>query len=180
MEIQNFTNTFLDYIKPGQKVLDLGAGEGKFAQMFLDRGAIVTAVDKQPPAFQDPALIVKKIKIEDFCAVESDECYDFIFARNVIQFLDRSWIYEVLFPWIDQHLSDGGIVAIETFYQNPEPPFSRQMNSLWTLTELNSLLMTEVGPYAKEIYAKQFDHLGFDMSGQTRKFFITSLIAQKI
>jgi len=180
MEIQNFTNTFLDGIEPGNKVLDLGAGEGKFAQMFLDCGATVTAVDMKPPAFQDPALIVKKIKIEDFCASEEGEQYDLVFARNVIQFLDKSWVYETLFSWIDKHLVKGGIIAIETFYQDPEPAFAHPMRSLWTLPELTSFLMNETQLYAKELYAKQFDHIGFDMSGQTRKFFVTSLIAQKI
>jgi 2-polyprenyl-3-methyl-5-hydroxy-6-metoxy-1,4-benzoquinol methylase len=180
MEIHNFTNTFLDCIKPGNKVLDIGAGDGKFAQMFLDRGAIVTAADTKPPTFQDPALIVKKMKIEDFCANEDGEQYDLVFARNVIQFLDKSWVCETLFPWLDKHLAKDGIVAIETFYQDPEPAFTRRMPSLWTLAELTSFLMTETGLYAKEIYAKQFDHIGFDMNGLMRKFFVTSLITQKM
>ena len=179
MEIQNFINIFLDYIKPGYKVLDLGAGEGKFAQMFLDRGATVTAVDTKPAAFQNPALIVKKMKIEDFCASEEGEQYDLVFARNVIQFLDKSWVYDTLFPWIDEHLVKGGIFAVETFYQDPEPAFARQMLSLYTVMELSSFLVTETKLYAKELYVKQYDYVGLDMSGQMRKFFVSSLIVQK-
>ena len=98
MEIQNFTDIFLGCIKPGHKVLDLGAGEGNFSQMFLDRGAIVTAVDKRPPMFQDVNLTVKKMRIEDFCASADGEQYDLFFVRNVIQFLDKSWVYETLSP----------------------------------------------------------------------------------
>lgn len=175
MNIRDFTNTFIDCIKPGCRVLDLGAGEGKFTQMFLERGAIVTAVDTQPPAFQDAKLTVKKMKIEDFCASKGNEHYDLAFARNVIQFLDKSWVYETLFPWIDKHLVKGGIVAIETFYQDPEPPFDHSMTSLYTLKELTSYFVTW-----KEIYAEEYSHLDFDMSGQTRKFFISSLIVQRI
>jgi 2-polyprenyl-3-methyl-5-hydroxy-6-metoxy-1,4-benzoquinol methylase len=175
MELGNFINTFLNCIKPGDNVLDLGAGEGNFAQMFLDRGAIVTAVDKQPPAFQDANLTVKKIRIEDFCASADDGQYNLVFARNVIQFLDKSWVYETLFPWIDKHLAKDGIVAIETFYQNPEPAFDRPMHSLYMLNELTSYFMTW-----KDLHAEEYGHLGFDMSGQTRKFFISSLIVQKI
>jgi 2-polyprenyl-3-methyl-5-hydroxy-6-metoxy-1,4-benzoquinol methylase len=49
MNIQDFTNTFLDYITPGCHVLDFGAGEGRFIQMFLKKGSMVTAVDIRPP-----------------------------------------------------------------------------------------------------------------------------------
>lgn len=179
MGIQNFINTFSDCINPGHKVLDFGAGEGEFYQMFLDRGAFVTAVDMRPPAFQEANLVVKKMKIEDFCASEEGGQYDLVFMRNVIQFLDKSWVYETFFPWIDKHLVKGGIVAIETFYQDSEPAFARLALSLWTLTELASFFMTETKIYTKELYAKQYDYLGFDMNGQTRKFFVTSLIIQK-
>ena len=84
------------------------------------------------------------------------------------------------FPWIDKHLAKGGIIGIETFYQEPEPAFVHPIPSLWTLNELTSFLMTETKLYAKELYARQYENIGFDMNGQTRKFFISSLIAQKI
>jgi len=174
MDVKNFTNIFLACIKPGNKVLDLGAGEGKFTQMFFERGAIVTAVDMQPPTFHNVALIVKKMKIEDFCASEENEHYDLIFARNVIQFLDKLWVFETLFPWMNKHLAPGGIVAIETFYQEPEPPFGHNMISLYTLKELISNFMTW-----KEIDARENDYFGLDMSGQKRRFFVSSLIVQK-
>ena len=174
MDSRNFTKTFLDYIKPGHKVLDFGAGEGNFTQMFLDRGAIVTAIDIRPPTFSDNKLIIKKMKIEDFCLGNNDEKYDFIFARNVIQFIDKNFVFETLFPWIEKNLVPQGIVAIETFYQDPEPPFNHPMVSLYALEELISYFMTW-----KEIDAKEYDHMGLDMSGQTRKFFVSSLIAQK-
>jgi 2-polyprenyl-3-methyl-5-hydroxy-6-metoxy-1,4-benzoquinol methylase len=174
MNIQNFTNTFLSYIKPNNQVLDLGAGEGKFTQMFLNYGAIVTAVDMQPPVFHDNRLTVKKMEIKSFCASEKNKCYDLIFARNVIQFLDKNWVFETLIPWIEDHLAQRGIVAIKTFYQNPEPPFNRSINSLYTLKDLNLYFMAW-----KELYAKEYSCLGFDMSGQKRKFFVSSLIVQK-
>ena len=83
-------------------------------------------------------------------------------------------MFETLFPWIDEHIVQQGIVAIETFYQNPNPPFKRPVNSLYTLKELNSYFMAW-----KELYAKEYDHHGLDMNGQTRKFFINDLIIQK-
>lgn len=174
MSIQDFTNTFTDCITPGNKVLDLGAGDCMFTQMFLERGAIVTAVDTRPPAFHDDNLTFKKMTVEDFCAAEKKDRYNFIFARNIIQFLDKHWVFETLFPWMDEHVAEQGVVAITTFYQDPKPPFDKLMRSLYTLNELTSYFMTW-----KELYAKEFSDLGSDMRGQTRKFFISSLIIQK-
>ena len=67
MSNQDFTKIFLDAIQPGQQVLDLGAGEGRFAQMFLERGARVTAVDIHPPMFHDARMTSLRMNIEDFC-----------------------------------------------------------------------------------------------------------------
>jgi len=174
INIRSFTNAFLDRITPGHRVLDLGAGDGKFAHMFSECGAIVTVVDTQAPKFQDAKITVKKMKIEDFCAINGTGHYDLIFARNVIQFLDKNWVFETLFPWMDRHSTQQGIIAIETFYQDPKPPFKHFMRSLYTLQEL-----TEYFIMWKELYTKEYSHNGLDISGQTRKFFVSSLIVQK-
>jgi 2-polyprenyl-3-methyl-5-hydroxy-6-metoxy-1,4-benzoquinol methylase len=173
--MRNFTNTFLDCVKPGSKVLDLGAGEGIYTQMFLDQGASVTAVDTRPPAFDDAKLIVKKMTVEDFCRVEETGRYNLVFARNVIQFLDKNWVFENLFPWLEDHLEPDGVIAIETFYQDPEPPFDHPMSSLYRLDELNAYFISW-----QELRAREYEHVGFDLAGQTRKFFISSLIARKV
>lgn len=171
---QSFTTTFLNCIQPGHHVLNLGAGEGKFAQMFVERGASVTMVDTQLPKIQDANVHVQQMSIEEFCAIENPDRYDGIFARNSIQFLDKNWVHETLFPWLEDHSSDNGIIAIETFFQNPEPPFNRHMKSLYALKELQSHFLSW-----NEMYAREYSHLGLDMSGQTRKFFVSSLIVQK-
>ena len=70
MNNENFTNTFLAYIKPGNTILDLGAGEGRFTQMFIEHGAIVTAVDVRPPTLRDTTIIIKEMRIEHFCEMK--------------------------------------------------------------------------------------------------------------
>jgi cyclopropane fatty-acyl-phospholipid synthase-like methyltransferase len=174
MNIQGFLNIFLDHIKPGSKVLDLGSGDGEFAQMFLERGAIVTAVDTEPPKFQDDKLVVKEMKIEDFCASAENEKYDLIFLRNVIQFLDKSWVLETLFPWLGEHLAQDGLIAIKTFFQEPEPPLSHRTKSLYERRELLSCFMAW-----SELYSEEVSRFDFDMNGQSHKFFISGLIAKK-
>lgn len=174
MSNQDFTKTFLSGIKPGQRVLDLGAGGGDFVRMFVDRGARVTAVDPRIPEIQDVMINSKRMEIEEFCAAENPDRYDLIFARNVIQFLDKNWTLENLFPWMEEHTSQQGIIAIETFYKDPEPPFDHPMRALYTLGELMNYFM----PW-KDIHAREYSHQGLDMNGQARKFFVSSLIVQR-
>ncbi len=174
MSNQDFTKRFLDYIKPGQHVLDLGAGEWKFAQMFVERGARVTAVDTRPSLLRNAMITRVTMNIEDFCSATHPDKYDLVFARNVLQFLDKYWVFETLLPWIEEHLAGQGIIGIETFYQDPEPPFDHSMRSLYALKELTTHFLLWA-----ELYAKEYDHRGFDMSGQTRKFFVSDLIVKK-
>lgn len=142
--------------------------------MFVERGARVTAVDTRIPALQDPLIAAKRMKIEDFCETEKPGRYDLIFARNVLQFLDKHWVFETLFPWVEEHIIQRGIVAVETFYQDPEPPFDHRMRSLYTLKELTAHFM----PWT-EVFAREYSHHGFDMSGQARTFFVSSLIVER-
>jgi 2-polyprenyl-3-methyl-5-hydroxy-6-metoxy-1,4-benzoquinol methylase len=174
MNNQDFTKTFLNHIQPGHHVLDLGAGDGKFAQMFVERGAKVTAVDTRPMNINDAMIVPKQMTIEYFCATENKEHFDLIFVRNAIQFLDKNWTLETFLPWMEERCSDKGIIVIETFYQDPEPPFDHPMRSLYTLKELTGFFMSW-----NELFAREYDHVGLDLSGNTRKFFITSLIVQK-
>jgi 2-polyprenyl-3-methyl-5-hydroxy-6-metoxy-1,4-benzoquinol methylase len=171
---QDFTNTFLDCIKPGHHVLDLGAGQGNFTQMFVERGARVTAVDIRLPKLQDTSIISEKTSIEEFCASEQSGQYDRIFARNVLQFLDKPWVFKTLFPWMEEHITVQGIIGIETFYQDPEPPFEHVMRSLYPLKELTAHFMSWT-----ELYVRDYCHSGLDMSGQIRKFFLSSLIVKR-
>lgn len=153
----------------------MGAGEGKFAQMFVERGASVTAVDIKVPALPDTSITAKRMRIEGFVSTTGHDRYDLIFARNILQFLDKPWVFETLWPWVDEHVAEQGIIGIETFYQDPEPPFDHLMRSLYTMEELTTHYMTWT-----ELYAREYSYLGLDMSGQTRKFFVSSLIVRKV
>ena len=75
---------------------------------------------------------------------------------------------------MEKHISSKGIIAIETFYLDPEPPFDHPTRSLYTLKELTRHFMSW-----NEIFAQEYDHMGLDMNGNTRRFFVASLIVQK-
>ena len=174
MSDQDFTRKIFEYLKPGNHVLDLGAGVGDFARMFVEHGAKVTAVDPIVMTQPDPNIKTKPMRIEDFYNEHNSDQYDLIFARNILQFLDKNWVFATLFPWLEGHLTPNGIIAIETFYQNPNPPFDQPMRSLYTLQELTAHFMSW-----SEIFAREYNHQGLDMSGQSRQFFISSLIVRR-
>ena len=115
------------------------------------------------------------MKVEAFIAHENDERYDLIFLRNILQFLDKQWVFDVLFPWFQGHLNTGGIIGIETFYQEPEPPFGHPMRSLYSAQELSGHFLSW-----QEIYLEQYDHSGPDLSGITRHFYTSDILVKKI
>ena len=168
-----FTKIFISFIKPGHRVLDLGANQGEYSQIFIDNGAKVTAVDYNLPDLLGKDIIVKKMKVEEFINQDSDK-YDMVFMSNILQFLEKQWVVEILVPWLDKHMTTDAVIGMRTFYQEPEPPFDHPMISLYTIGDLTHYFMSW-----QELYAKQYDHYGPDMKGNTRHFFISDMIIKK-
>lgn len=171
---KEFIKTVLDCIKPGHHVLDLGTGDGRFARLFAERGAHVTAVDPEAPTTAEPLIDFKKMPVEEFMSHADTTPYDMVFMRNFIQFLDKQWCFDILFPWVGTRLRGGGILAIHTFYRDPEPPFDHPMRSLYPINELKEHFV--LWP---EVLAEEYCERGLDMAGQERTFFVSDLIVQK-
>ena len=171
---EEFTSEFISLIRPGSRILDMGAGIGTFSQMFADKGALVTAVDIKIREGLDENIASKKLKVEEFVMHNSNDIYDVAFMRNILQFLDKEWVFEILFPWLDEHLTRGGVVGIETFYKEPMPPFDHALRSLYTIRELAEHFLLW-----QELYSEQYEEYGPDMSGNFRQFFLSDLIVRK-
>lgn len=171
---QGFLSMILQYIHPGTTVLDLGSGEGDFARRFAERGAIITAVDANYCPPNEESIMFQKAGVEDFIAKNGTQQYDIMFMRNILQFLDKSWVFEILFPWLDEHVKNNGIVGIETFYQDPKPPFDHSMRSLYTIKELTQHLVSW-----QELYVKEYDQDNLDLRGMLRHFYVSDLIVKK-
>lgn len=172
---RDFNEIFLSYLKTGHKVLDLGAGAGDFSQAFADKGASVTAVDPRLREDLGESVIRKKMKVEEFIAQAQKDLYDLVFMRNILQFLDKQWVFDILLPWLQEHVNRDGVIGIETFYQEPEPAFDHPMDSLYSAQELIEHFLAW-----QEIYLEQYGHIGHDMKGRLRHFFIVDLIVQKV
>ncbi|MEM3019775.1 MAG: class I SAM-dependent methyltransferase [Candidatus Micrarchaeaceae archaeon] len=74
-------------IKEHMSVLDLGAGDGFFAKMFVNRGAEVTAVDRNSKYFEDMNDLGIATKKGDICTFDEGK-YDLVFIANVLHDLD--------------------------------------------------------------------------------------------
>lgn len=170
-----FSQKVLQYIHPGHKVLDLGAGDGWFARECLMQQAVVTAVDLKPPPVLDRDIDWHTMNVKDFLdRLPTRELFQVIYSRNLIQFLDNAWVRDSLLPQLIQHLQPGGILAIQTFYRDPEPAFKSTAPSLFTVDDLTALLRQ-----LHMVYAREFSETSPDMIGVSRKFFITNMITQK-
>lgn len=168
-----FISEVLKFVKPEDRVLDLGAGLGHQAERFARAGALVTAIDKRVDSELNN-VTWHKISVEDFIADNNSQKYKIIFSQNLLQFLDKEWVYGKLLPWLKDHLEPGGIISIKTFYQEPKPAFVRPCPSLYSAEDLlNKFADFQV------ILQGQKEIVGFDMNKVRRNFFITSLIIQK-
>ena len=156
------------------KVLDLGAGEGKQAEKFSAAGGFVTAVDKKIPQKQNQKIIWKKSVLEEFIfSSDFDDVYDVIFTQNVIQFLDKKWTLGIFMPALQKHLSKNGIIAIRTFYKNPDPPFNKAPVSFYKINDLlNSFKGWEV------LCSREFKYNGLGLNGINRHFYLSDLIVK--
>lgn len=164
-------------IKGVKTVLDLGSGRGRAANFFAKNGCGVTAVDlKDNVEFNNPSVDWRFVKVEDFIGLPENhnKKWDLIFSQNLLQFLNKEWVYAKLLPWMKDHLEAGGIIAIKTFYQEPEPAFSRSCLSLYGAEDLLSKFAD-----FQIILQGQKEIVNFDMNKVSRNFFITNLIIQK-
>ena len=174
MPPSEFTQSFISYVRTGSTVLDLGAGSGKFSEQFLDKGARVTAVDMRKPEHVREGITIIQGTVEDYVAKANREHFDLIFFRNILQFLEKEWVFSVLFPWLHDHINKDGIIGIETFYQNPEPAFNQPLKSLYRIQEFNNVL-----PKWQKLYSEECDFNGPDLMGRVRHFFIVDLIMRR-
>jgi 2-polyprenyl-3-methyl-5-hydroxy-6-metoxy-1,4-benzoquinol methylase len=103
-------------------MLDLGAGTGRFSLYAASKGINVTAVEKQENylsgmekiAFFSKGKEIGSVRylVEDLERWLPEESYDFILAKNILQFLPKEYVLHTLLPRL---IEKGDIVYIETF-----------------------------------------------------------------
>jgi 2-polyprenyl-3-methyl-5-hydroxy-6-metoxy-1,4-benzoquinol methylase len=105
----------LEHVRPGERVLDLGCGEGRFAAELISAGATVVGVDitgepLRRAAARHPDLDLRLISSERRWALE-DSSFDVVWAGEVIEHVadTAGWLSEVR-----RVLRSGGVLLLST------------------------------------------------------------------
>jgi SAM-dependent methyltransferase len=101
---------FTPLIRPGGRVLDLAAGEGRHSRILIESGFAVRAVDRDISALltlAGPRCEVSQIDLETDAPWQLGHGYDGIVVTN--------YLYRSLLPAIANALAREGVLIYETF-----------------------------------------------------------------
>lgn len=111
----------------GYRLVDIGAGEGRDAVFFAERGAEVTAVEISPAGLEKARRLAAARDVT-ITTVEADandltftESFDIVFSTGVVQFI-RPAIRDRQFSRFKEATTDEGLHAIFAFVDHPEVP----------------------------------------------------------
>lgn len=170
----NFIDSFTEHVPEEGKILDVGAGDGRWSRHFRALGHEVVAIDRRSRP-DDLALEIDWLEASlsrEFPDFPSGH-FDAVFARNVLQFLEAERVLEEIVPEMLRILKPSGIIAIETFFAEPEPTFEH-LRSFHSADEMIKAL-----PGLEILRQKQFHVTGESRRGGTHRFAVTQVIARK-
>lgn len=131
---------FLEYLRPGARVLDFGCGSGRDTKYFLDKGFRVDATDGSSE-FVKMASDYAKIEVKQmlFQELEEEEIYDGIWACASILHLSRLELADVL-KKIAKALVSNGILYTSFKYGTEETERNGRHFTDMTEEKMNALL----------------------------------------
>lgn len=169
-----FFEKFASLVPGGATVVDLGAGDGKLATKLADLGADVIAVDHKEPPIRQSTVTWRILPVSEWLeSLPQNFIADAYLLKNTIQFLDKTWVIDVLLPKLAERLSVGGVIGIETFQQPSDPPLKKQ-SSFYTAEDL-------LAPFKGWDIKMEEEAIedAKDMSGNPKRFFLTRIIVRK-
>lgn len=116
-------------IAPGARVLDLACGQGRHTRWLADRGARVTAVDRDAAALATMATLANVTTLAADLEgaawpFPADAMFDAVIVTN--------YLHRPLFPRIAASVAPGGVLIYETFAQGNER-YGKPSNPLFLL-----------------------------------------------
>src|SRR5262245_15562494 len=82
---------FQQYIPPGARVLDVGAGSGAFSQRLTDIGYAVTALDVDPNKWLPRDIPFVQLDIDAGIAASVRDSFDAACCLEVIEHVENPW-----------------------------------------------------------------------------------------
>ena len=162
---------FIKRLPSGGRVLDVGAGKGVEASHLASLGFRVDAVDRQDFGVSDTRVNWHAKTIESFMSEQANaSVYDGILLKNIIQMLDKEWVLNTAFPQLISLLRSNGVMAIETFWKEPELRFRKEMR-LYTVEELRDALSG-----CEILLSEQTTERKNDLEGEPHTFGITRML----
>lgn len=111
----------------GQRLVDVGAGEGKDAVFFAEQGFDVTAVDVSPAGLEKAERLADERGVEvrtvraDANEYAFPEPVDVVFSSGAVQFV-RPEVRPRQFERFKRETRPGGLHAVFAFVDHPEVP----------------------------------------------------------
>lgn len=175
-DVMRLFGPFLESVKPGGQILDLGAGYGVQAEKAANRGLRVVAIDKEDRPLRVTAEAIKWLTSSVEAYIESltpDQSFDGALLQNIVHFFRKEYVLKTLLPVIFAHLKPGACLAIETMSASPEPVL-KKFQSYYSPEELTNTVRGEV------LLAEQNDTQRLEDDGSIRTFHHTRVMVRRM
>jgi len=151
----------------------MGAGDLRWTkELAKDHRLTLIAVDKRPCSSQQDGFVYLQKDIGKL-DLHWKNVSGFLY-KNVIQFLERDTAFFILKKAFNS-LKSGGVIAIETFFDQPDPSFDNKVTT-FSLTELRNFFLL-LG--ATEIHTQVSKNKSTGLDGTDRVFSIVQIIVSK-
>lgn len=158
-----FIDKFVAQLPKFGNIFDMGAGDLRWSSYIADRciGRIVFAVDSKPMPNDKPGVLVVN---SDMRKIAFTQDAAGVLFKNSIQFIERDEAFNLI-----KEIPSGVIVAIETFYKEPEPSFS--IKSTYRISDFKE--------YGKILWSEETEETAVGLDGSKRKFYLTRVILKR-
>lgn len=111
---------YLERARPGQKVLDVGCGVGRWSRTLAARGVHVTGIDLSPRMIAEASRRAKaqgvahrcRFLVQDLARLAAGEQYDMILCVTVLQHITDARALRAAAQRLAQHLVVGGTLVL--------------------------------------------------------------------
>lgn len=158
-----FIDKFIAQLPKFGNIFDMGAGDLRWSKHLAARcpGRIVFAIDSKPMPADQPGVFVVNTDMRDIAFTQDAAG---VLFKNSAQFIEREDTFGLL-----ERIPSGVIVAIETFYKEPEPSFN--IKSTYRVSDFNQ--------YGKVLWSEETEETAVGLDGSKRKFYLTRVIIQR-